>query len=256
MQGRRLIRTIVLIAGLAYPIRAGAAVTICNIGTSNGGTALASTLTITAFAASGCDFLFLGVSQWRATDLAPTATFNTSQTFTVHASQTIADGAGVRRVTIFKLVAPTQTTANIVVTWVGGVDEAVAGASGWVGVDQTTPLGTAVTNTVNGAFSLSVNVTAPVGGVTHDTYSGSADTDFAPMTNQTVRWSQWAAISTTEGGGASAAGTGSAVTHTWSNVGHTGFVGNVRIVLIGVPILAASGGATSAHSVALLGVGR
>lgn len=230
------------------------AVTNTNAGVSNGGTAIASTLTISAFDASAGspDFLFLGVSQWRASDVAPTAQFNGAQNLTVHDAQTLSDAGGIRRVTIFKLVAPTHTAANLVVSWAGGVDEAVIGATAWAGVDQTTPLGTAAKTTVNGAFSLSQAATAAVGGFTQDCYSGSADTDFAPTTNQTSRWSQWAAIGTTEGGGATAAGTGSAVTHTWSNVGHTGFVGNVSIVLIVVPIQAASGATADPGARALI----
>jgi hypothetical protein len=97
--------------------------------------------------------------------------------------------------------------------------------------------------TVDGAINLSVTVTAAVGGVTHDCFSGSADTQKLATTNQTQRWHDWAATKTTEAGGASAAGTGSGVTHTWSDVGHGGVPALVRIVLIGVPINAASGSA-------------
>jgi hypothetical protein len=217
------------------------AVTNANAGAVIGNVSVSS-LTLSAFNASGSDFIFLGVSQWSTTDRTPSAQFNGAQNFTVHAQQTLADGGGTRRVTILKLVAPTQTTANIVVSWSGTVDEAVIGATAWLGVDPSTPLGTAVINTVDGAFELSVDVTAAVGSVTHDCYSGSADSGLGSTTNQTQRWHDWAAVFTTEGGGASAAGTGGAVTHTWSNVGQGGFIGNVRIVLIGVPILAAAAG--------------
>lgn len=218
------------------------AVTNANAGTSTGSTSISS-LTLTSFNASTADFIFLGVSQWRASDLAPTATFNASQNFVVHASQTMADGAGVRRVTIFKLVAPTQTSANIVVSWVGGVDEAVIGATAWVGVNQTTPLGTAVSTTFTGVSSpvnISTNVTAVFGDVAHDCYSGSADSGISTTTNQTQRWCQQAATNTTEGGGSSAAGTGSPITMTWNDVGHGGTPSNVHIVQVAVPIQAAS----------------
>lgn len=211
-------------------------VTNVNAGATVGNTGIAS-LTLTAFSAVGADFILVGVSQWRASDVTPTATFNGSQNFTVHAQQTLSDGAGVRRCTVFKLVAPAQVAGDIVVSWAGSVDEAVIGATAWSGVDQTAPLGTAVINTsAGGVDTLSVNVTAPVGSVTHDSYSGSADSVLAAATNQTLRWSQWAAFKTTEGGGASAAGTGSPVTHTWSGIGSGGNLSLIRIVLIGVPI--------------------
>jgi hypothetical protein len=218
------------------------AVTNANAGVDIGNTSVSS-LTLTAFNATGSDFIFLGVSQWSLTDRTPSATFNAVQNFTVHAQQTMVDGSGTRRVTVLKLVAPTLTSANLVVSWSGTVDEAVIGATAWLGVDQTTPLGTAVLNTVAGAINLSVSVTAAVGGITHDCFSGSADTQKLATTNQTQRWHDWAAISTTEAGGASAAGTGGSVTHTWSDVGHGGAPSNVNIVLIGVPINASSGSA-------------
>src|ERR1051325_860317 len=194
-----------------------------------------------SFNGTGCDLILVGVSQWKASDTAPTATFDTTQNFTNHTSQTLTDGSGVRRVTIFRLVAPHQTTANVVVSWSAAVDEAVVGIDCWSGVDQTTPLGTAVKATSSGgATTLSVNVTAASGAFTHDVYSRSADSTLGSTTNQTQRWREWATVATTEGGGASAAGTGSAVTHTWSNIGQGGDPSVVRIVLIGVPINAAA----------------
>lgn len=251
---RRLLPILAVLALLLSGRPASAAVTVCNTGVTVGGTAAAS-LTI-SFNATGCDFIFLGVSQWRATDLAPTATFNTVQSFTDFSHPSIADASGFRRATVFKLVNPNQTTANIVVSWVGSVDEAVIGATGWTGVDQTTPLGTAqVATSAGGVDTLSVNVTGAIGSFTHDTYSGSADGALQSATNQTLRWREWAAIFTTEGGGASAAGTGSAVTHTWSSIGFGGAAANIRIVLIGVPINAAAAGGGGARGL-LLGVGR
>lgn len=253
---RRRLWIVAVLALLLLRARpAWAVVTVCNTGVTVGGTAAAS-LTV-SFNATGCDLILLGVSQWRASDLAPTATFNTVQNFTDFSHPSIADGSGFRRATIFRLVNPNQTTANIVVSWVGSVDEAVIGATGWTGVDQTTPLGAAVTATsAGGVDTLSVDVTAAIGGFTHDTYSGSADSTLFSATNQTLRWRQWAAMATSEGGGASASGTGSAVTHTWSMIGQGGALGAIRIVLIGVPINAAAAGGTGGNRVLLLGVGR
>lgn len=204
-----------------------------------------STLTLSSFDAStgSPDFIYLGVSQWRASDGTPSATFNGSQNFTLHDQDTISDSGGVRRVTIFKLVAPAHVVADIVVTWSGGVDEAVIGATAWSGVDQATPLGTSQKATsAGGVDTLSVNVTTAVGNVIHDTYSGSADGSLQSATTQTLRWRQWAAANTTEGGGATAAGTGSAVTMNWNTIGFGGAAANIRIVLLGTPINVSSGG--------------
>lgn len=212
------------------------AVTIDNTGQSATGVSTTS-VTITGFVvgagANRC--IFLGVSQWKASDTQPTATFNGTENFVVHDSATVAETPGTRRVTIFKLVNPTVTTANIVVTWATAVDEAVAGATSWTGVDQTTPFGTAVKNTGSAVASSSINVTGASGDVTHDAISTDGGTVGGTpnnTANQTARWRTNAAANTTEGDGQSAAGTGAAVAHTWSTfVGASAFFAHIGVAI-------------------------
>lgn len=195
-------------------------VAIDNTGKSAGGTSTTS-LTIGTFAvgagANRC--IFLAVSQWKASDLQPTATFNTTENFVPHDSTTIAESGGTRRVTLFKLVNPSNVTASIVVSWGSAVDEAVAGATSWTGVDQTTPFGTAVKASSSSATSSTVTVPNASGDVVHDAISVDSGAAVGVTANQTQRWRAIAAGNTTEGAGQSAAGTGTGIACTWTTFG-------------------------------------
>lgn len=214
------------------------AVTVDNTGQSATGVSV-TTVTIGSFVvgagANRC--IYLGVSQWKASDTQPTAKFNTTETFVVHDNVTIAEAPGTRRVTVLKLVNPTATTANIVITWATAVDEAVCGATSWFGVDQVTPFGTAVKASGTAASS-TVNVTGTASDITHDTISADGSAAVGATPNRTQRWRAIAAANTTEGAGQSTAGTGGSVAHTWSTL-----VGGGSAVFthIGIPILQASG---------------
>lgn len=209
-------------------------VTVDNTG-QNAVAVSASTGTITSFVVgSGANrFIYLGVSQFSNPDRVPSATFNTSQNFTVHDAATIAEGGGTRRVTILKLVAPANaTTANIVVTWPGAVDEFVIGATSWFGVDQTTPLGTAViTTSASSSGSSSVVVPNAAGDTVHD--SIAVDGNLSPViaANQTLRWRNIAAADTTEGAGQSADGAGSDITCTWSSINPTFVTAQIGVAI-------------------------
>jgi hypothetical protein len=194
------------------------AVAVDNAGQSAGAVS-ATSITISAFVVgSGANrCIYLGVSQWKAADTAPTAVFNGTENFVVHDSVTIAEAGGTRRVTILKLVDPTVTTANIVVSWASAVDEAVCGATSWNGVDQANPFSAAVKNSGSAAGSSSINIPNTAGDVVHDTASWDGPAGAAVGTaNQTSRWKTTAATNTTEGDAQSAVGAGSTITCTWS----------------------------------------
>lgn len=216
-------------------------VAVDNTGQSAGGTSTTS-LSISSFAvgagANRC--IYLAVSQYAATDQVPSATFNGSENFVVHDATTIVESPGVRRVTLLKLVNPSNATAAIVVSWGGTVNEVVIGASSWTGVDQTTPFGTAVKNSGASGLSTSVAIPNAVGDVVHDAYSGDAGPAASVTGNQTLRWRAIAGANKSEGAGQSADGTGSNITCTWTNLG----VGSGTVFThIGVAILQATGAA-------------
>jgi hypothetical protein len=195
------------------------AVAVDNAGQSAGAVS-ATSITISAFVVgSGANrCIYLGVSQWKAVDVVPTAVFNGTENFTVHDSATIAEAGGVRRVTIFKLVNPSAVTANIVVSWSSAVDEAVCGADSWNTVDQVNPFSAAVKNTGSAAGSSSINIPNNAGDVVHDTASWDGPVSTAVGTaNQTARWRNVAGANTTEGDAQSADGTGTSIMCTWSS---------------------------------------
>lgn len=208
-----------------------------------GGTALSS-ITLSSFAiGSGANrFLLVGVSQWKASDTEPTAIFNTSESLTAHDNATVSEAPGIRRVTILRRIAPSNVTANIVVSWTSSVDEAVVGATSWTGVDQTTPLGTAVKNSGSTGNTSSVVVSNTSGDVVHDVVSADGGSAAAAVANQTSRWKAIAAASTTEGAGQSATGAGSNITCTWSSLNQG--AANAFFSHIGVAIQQAAAGAT------------
>lgn len=203
-------------------------------------------ITLSAFAiGSGNNRLLLvGVSQWKASDTAPSAIFNTSEGLTVHDATTIAESPGTRRVTLLQRLAPSNATANIAVSWGGGsVDEAVVGATSWSEVNQTTPLAGTQKASSGAANSSSISIPNASGDVVHDCISVDAGSAAQITANQTSRWRAIAAANTTEGAAQSAAGSGTNITCSWTNFISVGFSAH-----IGVAIQQASAGAATPFS--------
>lgn len=91
-------------------------------------------------------------------DAVGTVTFNTTETFTRHVSMLHYDGQGTLE--IWRLINPTTTTANIVVTYPGSGTSAACAAVLYNGVNQTTPLGVVATNSyAAGAANINLSVT-------------------------------------------------------------------------------------------------
>lgn len=99
--------------------------------------------TIASVQCDGTDrALFVWIIRYSVVSLTNTVTFNGSEGLTLHSSSTWFDGSGTLE--LWKLVAPSVTTANIVITWTaGGINRSAAVAVIFcTGVNQTTPLGT------------------------------------------------------------------------------------------------------------------
>lgn len=212
------------------------AVTVDNTGANAGGTTLLS-LTISSFAvgAGSNRLIYCGVSQYATVDVAPTAKFNTSETFTFHDATTISESPGTRRSSILYLKAPSNVTQDIIVSWATTATEAVIGATSWSVVDQTTSVGTAVKNSGTSGTSSTVSIPNASGDVVHDTISVDAVSAVEVTANQTQRWRAIAAANTSEGAGQSAAGAGSNISCTWST-----FFSGATFAHIGVAIKQAS----------------
>lgn len=193
------------------------AVAVDNTGAAVGGTSL-TTKTLTSFAvgAGANRLLYVGVSQWAGTDVAPTGNFNTTETLTVHDAHTHACFGGTQRSTILRRIAPSNVTANIVINWASTADEVVIGATSWTGADQTTPLGTAVKASGTVGAPATGAVTNASGDAVHGLLAAAATSAVGNTSGQTARWDALAASSTTEGAGSSTAGTGSGISMTWT----------------------------------------
>lgn len=226
-------------------------VAIDNTGKSQGGTSVTSVTIASYTIGSGSNrFLFVGVSQFSTTDRVPSAVLRNSSNVTLNTlsvwdAATVVEGGGTRRVTILYCVAPTTVTGgNILVSWSGSVDEAVAGATSWTGVDQTTPLSTAVKSTGTGSSGTTSTVSIPnaSGDATHDVLSADAGASAKVSPTQTQRWRAIAGSTTTEGAGQSAAGAGTNISSQWTNIGNG--AGSQFKAHIGVAIKQVSAGAT------------
>ena len=95
------------------------------------------------------------------------------------------DPGGSSRVELWYLLAPPTGTNDIVATF-ADTTRAIGGATSWSGVNQTTPLGTAVFASGSDG-SATVTVTSSVGEVVVDALSANGNTA-TPGTGQTQRW--------------------------------------------------------------------
>jgi Tfp pilus assembly protein PilV len=136
------------------------------------------------------------------------------------------------RVWIYRLIAPPVTTANVAITLNGNVASGgniTAGVMTFTGVDQTTPLGTCVTDT-NDSSPHAVTVTSVTNELVFDVFSseGASMTMAGSPAGRTQRWNTTA---NSNGGGGSTAPGASSVNMTW-----TANSGGDHWAVAGVPI--------------------
>ncbi len=163
--------------------------------TSNSSAGSASSLTVSNHTASGSNRLMLvGISIHN--DGAAGARQVSSVVWNTNENLSLVTGCNANasddaRVWIYKLVAPTATTANVVVTLNGAVasnGRIIAGVTTFTGVDQTTSLGTCAIDQDDGS-TLSVNVSSATGELVFDTASCEDCTVLSPGAGQDQRWS-------------------------------------------------------------------
>ncbi|HZJ54336.1 MAG TPA: C25 family cysteine peptidase [Myxococcaceae bacterium] len=132
-------------------------------------------------------YLVVGISTgFAGATTGPSAVTYGSQTM----SQLGADNAGTTRVFLFGLVAPARGTNTITVTWNAGSCFAVAGSVSYTGVNQATPVGTAVVGVDTPAGTATVNVTTVQGDKVFSVLSSnnSATSATPVQTSAIVRW--------------------------------------------------------------------
>src|SRR2546427_236510 len=187
----------------------------------------AASLTWSHTVAAGSNrLLIVGISTTDSTCCTTThdsVTYNTVQTMTKISEVT----GGSDKVSIWKLVDPATGANNVVVT-LSAPTNVKGGAPSWSNVDQTTPVGTAATNTWSSNFP-SVTVASAAEEVVHDTIGANVDQDEGAVTvgaGQTERWN----IRTSHTGGGSTEVGAASVTMSWTMVKNTSWA------IVGVPI--------------------
>ncbi len=155
-------------------------------------------------------------------------------------SGTRGTGAARLLVAIYRLVAPANGPANVVVTLSETADGAVIGASTYTGVNQTTPLGAFVT--ANGSSTApTVDAASKSRDLVYDTVASAVTgTNLVPDASQTERWDVTSGTSIRS---ASSTETNDAVTTTMSWT-----AGNGNWVIGAVPIKPLAATVTLSHT--------
>lgn len=194
-----------------------------------------TTITVSHTVGAGSDLFMLVAVGWYNTQGARTVStvvWNGSESLSAVASSSVSSSDS-HSVQLWKLAAPSTGTHNVVVTLSGNEDLIFCGVSSWSGVDQTSPLGTAATNTGTGATGQVTLSSAAdqyvAGSIAHGAALAS---DFS--TSDTEMWEQFDAT-TNLNSGAYSVGAGS-VSLDWSGGN------NVPWAATGVPILPVSAG--------------
>lgn len=183
---------------------------------------------------------------------AVSAAFNTSESMTaIHTDTTTNSNRHIR---IFRLTAPSATTANVVFSWSGG-NHMRAICAAYNGVDQTTPEDAVQTvDGSGGGTSSTVNVSSATGNMVMDALTaaagvtaltaGAGQTEINQMTTDTGAGHQ-ALASSYESGGAT-------VTMSWSWTGFSTYVGWAWDINADA---GGGGGATCRGGLAMMGAG-
>jgi hypothetical protein len=192
---------------------------------SNSTTSGSSSLTISNVAVSGSNRLLLvGVSIEDAGEAVSSITWNGSEAL-AHDNR-IVDGTSAR-VEIWKLVAPTAGTYNVVINFDQSLSgDAIAGAVAFTGVDQATPLGSFVSDSGN---ATSASVAIPCSSTDDLAFAVVATEDKTPgsFSGDTEYWN--ASPGTSYGAGGVGAGTTPTKTLSWSFARDKMAIGGVAV---------------------------
>lgn len=148
---------------------------------AEGTAANATSITLSSFVvANNADrYMILGFAGWDtnvADSVISGVTWNGSATGWSELGTEVGPGAAKNRATLWGLLAPTATTANVVVTMAGTCSEIRVNVLSAYGVDQTTPVGTFVSGEGTGA-NPSITVASAADDLVYDVgYLGAAHT--------------------------------------------------------------------------------
>jgi prepilin-type N-terminal cleavage/methylation domain-containing protein len=206
-------------------------------GTTSGG----SSITISHTTGSGSDRLMLvGVSMNNDGYETVTGVTYNGTALTLVGSEATTDDA---RVEIWRLVAPSTGTHNVVITFSAALlQEAHAGVMTFAGVDQTTPLGTFVSANHDASTPATVDIPSASG----ELVFGVVASEYEALTASSGQDERWnLSVSSTYGAGGTAAGAAPTVTMSWNlDAAQHWAMGGVSIKPSGSsgPIVCAGGG--------------
>ena len=163
--------------------------------------------------------LIVGVQSEHTSNVQPTSvTYNGTGLTQINTAAATSSGL-YQNVSLWYLLSPTVTTANVVVTWSATVNTATAGAISLYGVAQSAPEANATS--YNNAGATTTNITT----LTNDAWvvdifgSGQDRGDLAPGSGQTQRFINASGATTSGGGSTKPVTTAGSTSVTWSQTG-------------------------------------
>ena len=183
-----------------------------------------------ALTTSGSDRLLIVGAGWGDTTGSITGVTYNSVALT---SVTVVNNSSDANSHMWQLIAPNTGANNVVISASETMSELVGGAVTFTGVDQTTPLGTAATNSGN-STTITVTVSSATDEIVIDAMA-FGNTGATVDASQTARWDRDGSV-LTSGGGSTEAGAASTVM-SWS------LPGGGRWATIGVGVKPVSAGA-------------
>ena len=187
--------------------------------TAESSTATTTISSHTVGSATNRVLIVVATARNNGTDSVSGIDWNTSEALTLIRAQQQTTSI---RTEVWRLIAPTETTADVVITWTGTPGEAVGGASNYQDVDQSTP--SEADNGSNGtATSASTEVTTVnADALLVDAVCELTSQALTPGTGQTERWEHQASFEASASSDEAAA-TAQAYTQTYSWSGSNDF---------------------------------
>lgn len=183
----------------------------------------ASSATFSVAVGNGANRFLIAAPAWYTvggTGTVSSVVFNTSESLTVISGSLINDssavaGADKQGTALYQLVAPSNATANVVMTGGATYYSWGGGAVPWTGVDQSTPVGTPVTNSSQNSTTPTVTLTGAAGEIMLASLNGvngsafnTADTDVWVRSNGALGISYTGAYQAATGGADTIASSG------------------------------------------------
>ena len=180
--------------------------------TAQSATATTTISSHTVGSASNRVLIVVATARNNGTDSVSGITWNTSEALTLIRVQQQTTSI---RTEVWRLIAPTEATADVVITWTGAPGESVGGASNYQDVDQSTPSEADAGTNGSGTSASTEITTVNADALLVDAICQISAAALAPGTGQTERWEHQASFEASASSDEAAA-TAQAYTQTYS----------------------------------------